>query len=108
MAGKRWTVKQSIGKGVFLMKLQRDQMKPRYVNLFTDFGFKKLFGEEASKPQLMDFLNALLPEHARIKELFPEGIMNNWGWGSWTGRRFLIYLKQRSGSFWESDLKCPL
>ena len=44
-------------------------MKARYVNPFTDFGFKKLFGEEASKPQLMDFLNALLPEHARIQAL---------------------------------------
>lgn len=44
-------------------------MKPRYVNPFTDFGFKKLFGEEASKPQLMDFLNAMLPDHAQIKEL---------------------------------------
>ena len=44
-------------------------MKVRYVNPFTDFGFKKLFGEEASKPQLMDFLNALLPAHARIRDL---------------------------------------
>jgi predicted transposase/invertase (TIGR01784 family) len=44
-------------------------MKPRYVNPFTDFGFKKLFGEEASKPQLMDFLNSMLPDHAQIKEL---------------------------------------
>ena len=39
-------------------------MKARYLNPFTDFGFKKLFGEEASKPLLLDFLNALLPlEH---------------------------------------------
>ncbi len=44
-------------------------MKPRYVNPFTDFGFKKLFGEEASKPHLMDFLNSLLPVHARIADL---------------------------------------
>ena len=44
-------------------------MKPRYVNPFTDFGFKKLFGEEASKPQLRDFLNSLLPPHAQIAEL---------------------------------------
>jgi hypothetical protein len=36
-------------------------MKARYLNPFTDFGFKKLFGEEASKPLLIDFLNALLP-----------------------------------------------
>ncbi|MEY3417890.1 MAG: hypothetical protein RL060_2002, partial [Bacteroidota bacterium] len=25
-------------------------MKAKYINLFTDFGFKKIFGEEASKP----------------------------------------------------------
>jgi predicted transposase/invertase (TIGR01784 family) len=36
-------------------------MADRYVNPFTDFGFKKLFGEEASKPLLLDFLNAALP-----------------------------------------------
>ena len=35
-------------------------MKARYLNPFTDFGFKKLFGEEASKPLLKDFLNSLL------------------------------------------------
>ena len=34
-----------------------------YINPFTDFGFKKLFGEEASKNSLIDFLNALLSEH---------------------------------------------
>jgi predicted transposase/invertase (TIGR01784 family) len=32
----------------------------RYINPFTDFGFKKLFGEENSKPQLISFLNAFL------------------------------------------------
>ncbi|TAE42572.1 MAG: Rpn family recombination-promoting nuclease/putative transposase [Sphingobacteriales bacterium] len=37
-------------------------MKTKYVNPFTDFGFKKIFGEEASKPMLLDFLNCLLPE----------------------------------------------
>jgi predicted transposase/invertase (TIGR01784 family) len=44
-------------------------MKARYVNPFTDFGFKKLFGEEASKPQLIDFLNALLPLSSPIRGL---------------------------------------
>src|SRR5688572_3337165 len=44
-------------------------MKARYLNPFTDFGFKKLFGEEASKPLLMDFLNALLPLAYPITEL---------------------------------------
>ena len=37
-------------------------MKSKYVNLFTDFGFKKIFAEEASKPLLIDFLNSLLPK----------------------------------------------
>ena len=44
-------------------------MKAKYINPFTDFGFKKIFGEEASKPLLMDFLNTLLPENSQIKEL---------------------------------------
>jgi hypothetical protein len=44
-------------------------MKAKYLNPFTDFGFKKLFGEEASKPLLTDFLNALLPAENRIKSL---------------------------------------
>jgi predicted transposase/invertase (TIGR01784 family) len=34
----------------------------KYVNLFTDYGFKLIFGEEPSKPLLMDFLNELLKE----------------------------------------------
>jgi len=32
-----------------------------FINPFTDFGFKKLFGSEESKPLLMSFLNDLLP-----------------------------------------------
>ena len=44
-------------------------MKAKYINPFTDFGFKKIFGEEASKPLLLDFLNALLPENDRIVSL---------------------------------------
>ena len=44
-------------------------MKAKYINPFTDFGFKKIFGEEASKPLLLDFLNALLPEQNKIVDL---------------------------------------
>lgn len=44
-------------------------MKARYINPFTDFGFKKIFGEEASKPLLIDFLNALLPQANKIVDL---------------------------------------
>jgi len=41
-------------------------MKAKYINPYTDFGFKKIFGEEASKPLLIDFLNALLPQQNQI------------------------------------------
>ena len=44
-------------------------MKAKYINPYTDFGFKKIFGEEVSKPQLIDFLNALLPEQSKIIDL---------------------------------------
>ncbi len=44
-------------------------MKARFINPFTDFGFKKIFGEEASKPLLIDFLNSLLPQENQIKDL---------------------------------------
>ena len=41
----------------------------KYINPYTDFGFKKLFGEEANKDLLIDFLNTFLPEKHRIKTL---------------------------------------
>ncbi len=44
-------------------------MKAKYLDPFTDFGFKKIFGQEASKPLLRDFLNALLPPTVQIREL---------------------------------------
>jgi predicted transposase/invertase (TIGR01784 family) len=42
----------------------------KYINPFTDFGFKKLFGSEPNKELLIDFLNqVVLPEQHRITEL---------------------------------------
>jgi len=44
--------------------------KPRYINPFTDFGFKTLFGEEPNKDLLLDFLNELLKdEQGPIQEI---------------------------------------
>ncbi len=43
--------------------------KGRYVNPFTDFGFKRLFGSEPNKDLLIDFLNQLLPPQHKVKEL---------------------------------------
>lgn len=41
----------------------------RYVNFYTDFAFKKLFGTEINKDLLISFLNALLQGREEIKEI---------------------------------------
>jgi len=42
----------------------------KYINPFTDYGFKKLFGEEINKDLLLDFLNELLSaEQGNITDL---------------------------------------
>ena len=43
--------------------------KKRYINPFTDFGFKKLFGTEFNKELLIDFLNNVLGERERVQDL---------------------------------------
>ena len=40
-----------------------------YINPFTDIGFKRIFGQELSKPLLIDFLNNLLIGEKRIVNL---------------------------------------
>ena len=44
-------------------------LQERYVNLLTDFGFKRVFGSEPNKQLLIDFLNTLLPAHRHIQTL---------------------------------------
>ena len=44
-------------------------IQEKYLNPFTDFGFKKLFGEEPNKDLLIDFLNQVLPKKHHIKDL---------------------------------------
>ncbi|WP_299457987.1 Rpn family recombination-promoting nuclease/putative transposase [uncultured Microscilla sp.] len=38
----------------------------KFINPFTDFGFKKLFGEERNKDLLIDFINELLHESIHV------------------------------------------
>jgi len=44
-------------------------IKERYINPYTDFGFKKLFGTEMNKDLLISFLNALFMGHQNIKDI---------------------------------------
>lgn len=46
-----------------------DDLFDRYVNFYTDFAFKKLFGTEANKELLVSFLNALLDGKENIEDL---------------------------------------
>ncbi|NES25636.1 MAG: Rpn family recombination-promoting nuclease/putative transposase [Symploca sp. SIO3E6] len=41
----------------------------RYINLLTDFGFKRLFGTEPNKELLIDFLNVMLPTQHTVKDV---------------------------------------
>ncbi len=46
------------------------EIKAKYINPFTDYGFKRLFGEEPNKDLLLDFLNELLKDtEGVIKEI---------------------------------------
>lgn len=38
------------------------EVREKYINPFTDFGFKRLFGEEPNKDLLLDFLNEILQD----------------------------------------------
>ena len=42
---------------------------PRYINPFCDVGFKRIFGQEYSKPLLISFLNNLLKGEKEITDL---------------------------------------
>lgn len=46
-----------------------DDTKERYINPYTDFGFKKLFGTEMNKDLLISFLNALFQDEQVIKDV---------------------------------------
>ena len=46
-----------------------DIVADKYINPFTDFGFKKLFGTEMNKDLLIDFLNELIHGKGKITDI---------------------------------------
>ena len=50
-------------------KAMEVEISERYVNPYTDFGFKKLFGTELNKDLLISFLNALFKDKLEITGL---------------------------------------
>ena len=49
--------------------MDRRELSDRYVNPYTDFGFKKLFGTEINKDLLISFINSLLHGKEVVKDL---------------------------------------
>lgn len=54
---------------VFLWETDFMALLDKYINPFTDFGFKKLFGSEPNKDLLIDFLNEVLPSRHQVEDL---------------------------------------
>jgi predicted transposase/invertase (TIGR01784 family) len=69
----------------------------KYINLLTDFGFKRLFGSEPNKALLIDFLNVILPPQHTVADI---SYKNNENVGNTTLDRkaiFDIYYESKTG-----------
>jgi len=76
-----------------------DEKKERYINPYTDFGFKKLFGTEMNKDLLISFLNAVLTNEEQ--EIEDVQYLNTEKLGEGYGDRrsvFDVYCKTVTGS----------
>jgi predicted transposase/invertase (TIGR01784 family) len=88
-------------------------LKDKYINLLTDFGFKRVFGTEPNKQLLIDFLNTLLPVHHRIQDVTYK---NNENLGNTpidrkaifdiycqaeTGERFIVEIQKAKQNFFK-------
>ena len=89
-------------------------MPDKYIDLLTDFGFEKIFGEEAHKELLMDFLNSLLEEEKgkiiNLTYLKTEKLgMSQWDrkaiydiyCESQTGEKFIVELQKAEQVFFK-------
>ena len=79
----------------------------KYINPFTDWGFKRLFGQEFSKDLLISFLNDLLEGELRVKDVTfmdkeqlpltkdQRGIIYDVYCETDTGKRFILEMQNR-------------
>ena len=76
-----------------------DDTRERFINPYTDFGFKKLFGTEMNKDLLISFLNALF--NGSEKEIEDIQYLNGENLGDGYGNRrsvFDVYCMAKDGS----------
>jgi predicted transposase/invertase (TIGR01784 family) len=90
------------------------KMNDKYINFFTDFGFKKLFGSEPNKDLLIDFLNEMLKgreepiktltfkktEHLGASEVDRKAIFDLYC-ESETGEKFIVELQKAKQKFFK-------
>ena len=79
------------------MKKKYLEREALYINLLTDFGFHKIFGTEANKDLLIDFLNQIIKEEGLIVDI---KIQPSEQWGNYkTDRKavFDIFCKTEKG-----------
>ena len=69
--------------------MMTDGRRERYINPYTDFGFKKLFGTEMNKDLLISFLNSLL--NGSKKEITDVQYLNGENLGDGYGDRRSIF-----------------
>ena len=66
-----------------------EEQRERYINPYTDFGFKKLFGTAMNKQLLISFLNALL--EGKEKPITDIHYLNTEHIGEYAGNRNSIF-----------------
>jgi len=53
-------------------------MKPtKYINLLTDFGFKRIFADESNKDLLIHFLNSIMALKSKILPTKTQSLLAN-------------------------------
>ena len=79
----------------------------KFINPFTDVGFKKIFGQEMTKDLLIDFLNDLLVDEKHIiditfldKEILPEymgdrGVIYDIYCTTESGEQFIVEMQNK-------------
>ena len=82
-----------------------DDHKERYINPYTDFGFKRLFGTEMNKDLLISFLNSLL---SGIEEITDITYRNSEQLGSGVTDRkaiFDVYCQNKAGEYFIVEMQ---
>lgn len=73
----------------------------KYINHFTDYRFKRLFGEELNKDLLLDFLNVLLKnEHLGASELDRKAIFDLYCEHE-QGEKYIVELQKAQQNFFK-------